>query len=68
MESDYKSAGTGIITFGLVAGQIKRSGFDLLGKWTYKLSEEGDWKHYVIFTIYNCLKTPSQTGKKTTLY
>ena len=64
MDSDWKPGGTRIVSFGSVSGRIKKWGFDSMGQWTYQLFQGGDNVHLVIFSIYNCCKTPS--NKKVT--
>ena len=34
---DYKSGGTGIVSFGKAATRVKQSGTDRMGRWSYQL-------------------------------
>jgi len=68
MDSDWKPGGTRIVSFGSVSGRIKKSGVDLMGRWTYQLFQRGDNVHSVIFSIYHCCKTPTNKKVKKTAH
>jgi hypothetical protein len=53
-DSDNKPGGTAIVTQGKTAGQVKKSGPNKLGCWTYQLlGGQGD-KDILIVSIYQC--------------
>ena len=63
MESLYKPGGSGIIAFQSVAGRIKESGYDRLGRWSYQLFDSGSDFQSVIFSIYRCSATSKDSIK-----
>ena len=57
MDSSYKPGGTGIVALKSVAGRVKESGRDRLGRWSYQVFDSGSDFKSVIFSIYRCSAT-----------
>ena len=57
--NDYKPDGTGIVTFGSIAGNIKQSGNDKLGRWSYQIFNSQKKIDIMITIIYQCCISPT---------
>ena len=56
-KSDFKSGGSGIVTFGRVAPRIKESGTDRMGRWCYQVLE-GKGREILLVNVYQvCVQT-----------
>jgi hypothetical protein len=64
-DSEYKPGGTAIISTGKTAGQVKKSGSDKLGRWTYQLLDGQGNKDILIVCVYQCCKKPTSPWKTT---
>ena len=57
--NDYKPGGTGIATFGAIAGNIKESGYDEMGRWSYQIFDSQKKIDIMVISIYQCCLNPT---------
>ena len=58
-ENDYKLGGTGIASFGAIAGNIKQSGNNEMGRWSYQIFDSQKKIDIIVISIYQCCISPT---------
>jgi hypothetical protein len=60
-KSAFKPVGSAIVTMGLTAGRVKKSGVDSMGRWTYQVLDGKGGKDVLIVSVYQCCKQPTNS-------
>ena len=56
--NNYTPGGTGIATFGAIPGNVKQSGNDKIGRWSYQIFDSQKKIDIMVVSIYQCCISP----------